>query len=145
MDGGTQICSYRDLKVWDKAMDLVAACYAITKGFPKEERYGLTSQLQRAAVSVPANIAEGRARQHRAEFLQHLSIALGSLAELETHVQIAERLGYLNSGQSEPLLSQCAEIGRMANGLRNSLKEKGQRPAGTRPPSPGPCSLTPEP
>lgn len=89
--------SYRDLEVWQKAMDLVVMCYQITNKFPRKELYGLASQLQRAAVSVPANIAEGRERQYRREFLQHLSIAYGSLAEVETHVQIAERLEYIDS------------------------------------------------
>ncbi len=87
--------SYRDLEVWQKSMDLVVVCYQITKEFPKNEIYGLSSQLQRAAVSIPSNIAEGRHRQHSKEFLQHLSIAYGSLAELETHIQIAERLHYI--------------------------------------------------
>ena len=128
MDCETRISSYRDLKVWDKAMDLVTACYTITRGFPKEERYGLTSQLQRAAVSIPANIAEGHARQHRAEYVQHLSIARGSLAELETHVQIADRLGYLSSDRTGPILGQCAEVGRMLNGLVRSLRQRQTQP-----------------
>lgn len=116
--------SYRDLEVWQKAMDLVVACYQITKKFPKNEVYGLTNQLQRAAVSIPANIAEGRERQHSKEFIQHLSIAYGSLAELETHIQIAERLTYIDMNQLKKLLDKTAEIGRMLNGLRRSL-EKG--------------------
>ncbi len=78
--------SYRDLKVWQKAMDLVVMCYQTTKKFARSEIYGLVSQLQRAAVSIPANIAEGRERQHSKEFIQHLSIAYGSLAEVETHI-----------------------------------------------------------
>jgi len=113
--------SYRDLEVWHKAMNLVVECYKITREFPKHEIYGLSSQLQRAAVSIPANIAEGRERQHRKEFLQHISIANGSIAELETHIQIAERLIYLDAQQAKCLLAQTAEIGRMLNGLRNSL------------------------
>ena len=117
--------SYRDLEVWQKAMRLVVECYKVTKEFPKHEIYGLSSQLQRAAVSIPANIAEGRERQHRKEFLQHISIANGSIAELETHIQIAERLSYLDKNQAKCLLDQTAEIGRMLNGLRNSLKKKG--------------------
>jgi len=115
--------SYRDLEVWQKAMDLVVDCYQSTKGFPKSEVYGLTSQLQRAAVSVPANIAEGRARQHTKEFLQHISIAYGSLAEVETLVQIAQRLDYLNVNQTKNILDKTAEIGRMLNGLRRSLRK----------------------
>ena len=116
--------SYRDLEVWQKAMDLVVACYQITKKFPKNEVYGLINQLQRAAVSIPANIAEGRERQYSKEFIQYLSIAYGSLAELETHIQIAERLTYIDMNQLKKLLDKTAEIGRMLNGLRRSL-EKG--------------------
>lgn len=115
--------SYRDLEVWQKAMDLVVDCYQSTKGFPKNEIYGLTSQLQRASISVPANIAEGRARQHTKEFLQHISIAYGSLAEVETLVQIAHRLDYLTDNQSNKVLDKTAEVGRMLNGLRRSLKK----------------------
>ena len=116
--------SYRDLEVWQKAIDLVVACYQITKKFPKNEVYGLINQLQRAAVSIPANIAEGRERQYSKEFIQYLSIAYGSLAELETHIQIAERLTYIDINQLKKLLDKTAEIGRMLNGLRRSL-EKG--------------------
>jgi len=118
------IKSYRDLEVWQKAMDLVVTCYEMTKGFPKNETYGLSSQLQRAAVSIPANIAEGRQRRHRKEFLQHLSIAYGSLAELETHIQIVQRLGYSDDNQTKELLGQTGEIGRMLNGLRRAIEEK---------------------
>jgi four helix bundle protein len=83
------------------------------------------SQLQRAAVSIPANIAEGRERQHTKEFLQHLSIAYGSLAELETHLQIAQRLNYLDMNHLKQTLDKTAEVGRMLNGLRKSLEKKG--------------------
>lgn len=103
-------------------MDLVVLCYQMTDNFPKNEIYGLTSQLQRAAVSIPANIAEGREKQYSKEFLKHLAIAYGSLAELETHIQIAERLKYLKVDQSNQMLGKTAEIGRMINGLRRSLK-----------------------
>ncbi len=118
------IKSYRDLEVWQKAMDLVVICYQMTKKFPKNEIYGLASQLQRAAVSIPANIAEGRQRQHSKEFLQYLSIAYGSLAEVETHVQIAGRLNYINENQIDKMLNKAAEIGRMLNGLRRSIEKK---------------------
>jgi four helix bundle protein len=118
------IKGYRDLVVWQKSMDLVVDCYTLTKGFPKSETYGLASQLQRAAVSVPANIAEGRQRQHSKEFLQHLSIACGSLAELETHIEIARRLDYINEDQINDALDKSAEIGRMLNGLRRSIEIK---------------------
>ena len=102
-------------------MDLVVECYQITKDFPKSEIYGLSSQLRRAAVSIPANIAEGRERQYTKEFIQHLSIAYGSLAELETHIQIAERLNYLDINKVKQTLEKTAEVGRMLNGLRKSL------------------------
>ena len=114
--------SYRKLDVWQRAMDLVVECYKASKRFPREELYGLTSQLQRAAVSVPANIAEGQGREHRKEFLHHLSIAHGSLAELETHLQLAERLDYINSPDVQGLLTRSEEVGRMINGLRKSLR-----------------------
>jgi len=114
--------SYRDLDVWRKAMDLVIVCYQMTNGFPKSEIYALSSQLRRAAVSIPANIAEGCARQHAKEFIQHLSIAYGSAAEVETHVLIAERLGYVEGDEVAGVLHKASEIGKMLNGLRKSLK-----------------------
>ena len=116
--------SYRDLEVWQKGMDLVVACYEAAKNFPSDERFGLTSQLQRAAVSVPANIAEGHGRTHLKEYLNHISIAYGSLMEIETHVQIAERLTYLSKESVGKLLSDTERLGRMLNGLKRSLETK---------------------
>jgi four helix bundle protein len=118
------IRSYRELEVWQKAMDLVVECYRISERFPKTELYGLTSQLQRAAVSVPANIAEGQGRSHTKEFLNHLSIAYGSLMEVETHLQIAARLNYLDLPSLELLLEKGAVVGRMLNGLMQALNRK---------------------
>ena len=118
------IRSYRDLDVWNKAMDLVVLCYELTKRFPKSEIYGLSSQLQRSAVSIPANIAEGRERQHCKEFIQHLSIAYGSLAELETHIQIAERLGDIDGKELMIILEKTSDIGKMLNGLKRSIQIK---------------------
>lgn len=118
------IKSYKDLDVWQKAMDLAVMCYQATKDFPKSEVYGLTSQLQRAAVSIPANIAEGHERKHQKEFIQHLSIAYSSLAELETHIQIAQRLDYISSDKTKRLLEMTGEIGRMLNGLRKSIEKR---------------------
>jgi four helix bundle protein len=115
------IRSYRDLKVWQESMNLVVECYQLTKTFPKNEVYGLSSQLQRSAVSVPSNIAEGRQRQHKREFIQHLSIAYGSLAELETHIQIAKRLNYIDENRLIEMINKTGEIGKMINGLRKSL------------------------
>lgn len=118
------IHSCRDLEVWQKAMDLVVNCYQIVMSFPKFEVFGLESQIQRAVVSIAANIAEGRARQHTKEFLQYLSIAYGSLAELETLLQIAERLEYITDQCLEELMDKTSTVGRMLNGLRNSLNNK---------------------
>ena len=118
-----EIRSYRDLEVWQKAMDLVTDCYRVTQNFPRSEIYGLSSQLQRAAVSIPANIAEGQGRQHRQEFIYYLSIAYGSLMELETHLQIAQRLGYIETTEIESLLNVCNQVGRLLNGLLRSLRQ----------------------
>src|SRR5688572_33416503 len=119
-----KIQTYRDFKVWQRSMDLVVACYKVTKSFPKTEIYSLTSQLQRSAVSVPANIAEGRGKRGTKEFLRYLAIAYGSLTELETHIQIAQRLLYVDQKESSQLLEQTAHVGRMINGLRLSLRNK---------------------
>jgi four helix bundle protein len=131
------IRSYQDLEVWQKAMELVEDCYRLTSGFPKEEVYGLSSQLQRSAVSVAANIAEGRERGSTREFLRHLSIAGGSLAELETHILIGQRLDYINEASGNELMDKTARIGRMLNGLRRSLQQRTRSPAPSpRPPVP---------
>src|SRR5579859_7947867 len=118
------IKSYRDLKVWEKAMDLVSESYKLTKVFPKTEIFGLTSQLQRAAVFVPANIAKGHGREHLGDYLHHLSIANGSLMELETHLLISERLAYLGTTDVERLLRQSGEVSRMLAGLTKKLRVK---------------------
>src|SRR5579859_2670583 len=117
------IKSYRDLKVWEKAMDLVSESYKLTKVFPKTEIFGLTSQLQRAAVSVPANIAEGHGREHLGDYLHHLSIANGSLMELETDLLLSVKLSYIPMSQVEPVLRIASEVGRMLAGLVRSLKD----------------------
>jgi four helix bundle protein len=113
--------SYRDLIAWRKAMELVTEIYAVTRGFPQDERYGLTNQLRRAAVSVPSNIAEGQARFSRKEFRHFLSHARGSLVEIETQVMIAQNLGYLPATQVSVLLEHAAELGRVLNGLIASI------------------------
>ena len=115
---------YGQLLVWQKAMDLAVYCYEITKPFPIEERYGLTSQIRRAAVSIPSNIAEGHARFHTKEFLNHLSIARGSLAELETELMISQRVGFLLQENLSKALVMTDEIGRMTAGLRQALEAK---------------------
>jgi four helix bundle protein len=119
--------SYRDLVVWKKSMTLVLDVYRSTQAFPKPETYGLVAQLRRAAVSVPSNIAEGQARLSTAEFKQSLGHARGSLMEVETQILISQELGYLEHDQSEKLLSASAEVGRILNGLLNSLvRERSQ-------------------
>ncbi|HEX3870698.1 MAG TPA: four helix bundle protein [Pirellulales bacterium] len=116
--------SYRDLVAWQHGVDAVAAVYAITKTFPKDELYGLTNQTRRAAVSIPANIAEGHARDSTAEYLHHLAYALGSLAELETHLTIAARLEYVSTDDAAPLFCRLDELGRILRGLQKSLRAK---------------------
>lgn len=122
--GTMNVQSYKDLKVWQKSMDLAVRCYQITTQFPKEEQYGLTSQIRRAANSVPANIAEGHGRHHTKEFLHSLSIARGSLKELETHLILAQRISLLTSEQLDPLLAATEEISRMLSGLRSALEDQ---------------------
>jgi four helix bundle protein len=117
------IKSHRDLLVWQKAMELVTACYELTHQFPDRERYGLSSQLQRAAVSTPANIAEGNARRSKPAYLNHLSIATGSLAELETHVLIAVNLKYVAEADCNSIHEQIEEVRRMLAGLMRSLTD----------------------
>lgn len=116
--------SYRDLKVWRKAMDLVADCYGLAARLPDYERYGLASQLQRAAVSIPANIAEGNGREHVGEYQHHVSIAHGSLMELETHILLIQRLHRFDATEIDAFLLKTSEVGRMLGGLRKSLKAR---------------------
>ncbi len=117
----TEIRSYRDLVVWQKGMELVEGVYRVSRTFPKEEVYGLVSQVRRAAVSIPSNIAEGQSRLTAGEFVQFLGIARGSLAEVETQLLLAQRLAFLTPETTEPLLELTAEIGRLLNGLLRSL------------------------
>jgi four helix bundle protein len=114
--------SYRELIAWQKAMDFTAEVYRATRSFPKEELYGVTSQLRRASVSIPSNIAEGQGRQTTGEFRQFLGHARGSLLETETQILLSERLEYLDHRTAESLLNQAAEVGRILNGLMSSLK-----------------------
>jgi four helix bundle protein len=115
------IKSYRELFAWQKAMDLVALVYRASARFPREEVFGLTSQLRRATVAIPSNIAEGQGRRSTREFLNFLSIAHGSLCEVETQILIAQRLHYLADADVNTLLEMAAEVGRLLNGLSNSL------------------------
>ncbi len=112
--------SYRDLKVWQSSKALAVEIYRLTSGLPKEEAYGLVAQMRRSAVSVPSNIAEGNARPTK-EYVRFIGIAQGSLAELETQLEIACDIGYFEQSAMFPLLEQTTEIGRMLGGLEKSL------------------------
>ena len=114
--------NYRDLIAWQKSMNLVEEIYLTSKSFPKDETYGLTSQIRRAAVSIPSNIAEGEGRTSPKEFLNFLSFAYGSLCEVETQILIAERLNYINSEKKVVIMAACDEIGKIINGLKKSLR-----------------------
>ena len=116
------IQSYRDLRVWQLGMDLTVELYKTTQSFPSEEKFGLTSQIRRAASSIPANIAEGHARG-RKEYQQFLRIAAGSLTELETHLMISQRVGLLPETKLEEILRTTDQLGRMINKLRSALKQ----------------------
>ena len=115
------IKSHRDLIVWQKSMDLVVSVYRATESFPKAEVYGLTSQIRRAVTSIPANIAEGQGRRLTKEFLYFLANARGSLWELDTHLESAQRLGFLSLEVHVDLRSQLDEVGRILNGLMRSV------------------------
>jgi len=128
MEGRSKITSYRDLLVWQKGMDLVTEVYRITRKLPAHEAYGLAAQMQRAAVSIPSNIAEGFGRQHRREYLQHLAFANGSLKEVETQTLITVRLGYLREGEIRVVLQLADELGRMLNGLMRKLRASHRSP-----------------
>jgi four helix bundle protein len=116
--------NYRDLVAWQKAMELALAAYCESGRFPKHEIFGLTSQLRRAAVAVPSNIAEGQGRTTTRDFLNFLSIANGSLKEVETHVLLAERLAYIPHAVAQLLLSLTDEVGRLLHGLMAALRKK---------------------
>ena len=115
---------FKDLVAWQKAMELVSAVYRITSGWPREELYGLTSQVRRAAVSVPSNLAEGHGRTGPREFAHDVSIAYGSLCELETQVLIAEQLGYSDDATTESLTTKILEVRRLIGGLLRSLRTR---------------------
>jgi len=122
----TEVKSFRDLRIWQRAMDLVPAVYRLLDKLPREEKYGLAEQVRRAVVSVPANIAEGHARKHTKEFLQHLSIARGSLAELLTLLLVAERLNYLAAEDVTRIEQQIADLAMPMNGLIRRLQARAQ-------------------
>ena len=115
--------SYKDLIVWQKAIDMATWIYGLTKQFPKEEIYGITSQMRRAAVSVPSNIAEGQSRQHKTEFRQFLHIAKGSLSELETQLTIANNLGYAKEKDFQDGTARIDETSKLLYSLIRKLNE----------------------
>jgi len=116
--------SYRELTAWQRAMDFAENVYVITRTWPREELYGLTGQLRRAAASVPSNIAEGQGRESDKDFLRFLAIAKGSLHEAETQIMLGERLDYHRTETTHALLQQSAEVGRLLNGLMKSLRTR---------------------
>jgi four helix bundle protein len=113
---------YKNLKIWQKSVDLAVSIYNVTKIFPREEQYGLTSQIRRSAVSVPSNIAEGSGRNSKKEFMNFLSISHGSSYELETQLLIASRVGYLGQDEYQNIANDLIEIQKMNSGLKKSLK-----------------------
>lgn len=117
--GGT----YSDLAAWQAAMDLVEDVYGITRGFPREELYTLTSQLRRAAISIPSNIAEGKGRISDRDLLQFLHYSRGSLFEVETQIALGRRLGYVDIKQEHDLLLQTARVGQLLNGLIRAFRQ----------------------
>jgi len=121
-----EIQSYRDLVVWQRGMDLAAAVYHLTKAFPREEQFGMTSQMRRAAASVPANIAEGYGRASRADYIRFLRIAQGSLKGVETHLLLSARVELCRTEAIQPLLAQSEAIGKMLRALIHSLERKGE-------------------
>jgi four helix bundle protein len=116
--------SFRELEVWKLAMDLAEACYRITKSFPKDELFGMTSQVRRSAASIPANIAEGQGREHTKEFLNHLSVARGSLMELQTHLLLGQRVGLLKDNDLDTLIALCERVSQMISRLQQALRRR---------------------
>jgi four helix bundle protein len=116
------IQNYTDLVVWQKAMDLAVECYKASRPFPSDERFGLTAQVRRAAASVPANVAEGHGRAHRGDYAHHLSIARGSVKEVEVHLLLAERLGYVKAPEVKEARELCESVSRMLTRLQRALR-----------------------
>lgn len=127
--------SHRDLEVWQRAMDLVVESYAVSRALPRDELFGLTSQIRRASVSVPSNVAEGYGRIHRGDYVRHLSIAAGSLRELKTLLEITYRLGYLDKSALRGPVRLADRVGQMLHRLTQRLSKSGE--ADTRNPEPG--------
>lgn len=121
--GTGKIQSYRDLQVWQQGMALAEDCYRLTRTFPMEEVYGMVSQIRRASVSIPANIAEGYGREHRNEYIRFLQIAQGSLKELETHLLLAERVELITPQTAQPILAQCESTDKLLRALLRALQK----------------------
>ncbi len=119
------ILNYRDLRVWQAGMNLAEEIYRSTQTFPRTETYGLASQMRRAAVSIPSNITEGHTKESTKEYLRHISMAQGSLAELQTQIEIAGRLDYLTADQTGGLLDSTVSLARQLYALRNGLLKRG--------------------
>jgi four helix bundle protein len=130
-EGEMQVRHYQQLIAWKKAIALVTHVYSLTAIFPRDEMYGLISQLRRAAVSIPSNIAEGQGRATRGEFIQFLCHSRGSLFEVETQLEISRNLGYITSEQLTSLSSELSELGRILNGPITSLQQKRDRALAT--------------
>ena len=132
------IHDYRDLTVWQKAVELTTVTYTLLHGFPPHERFGLCSQMQRAATSVASNIAEGNAHRHRGHYLHHLDIARGSLFELSTQLEIAQRLGYVSDLAAAPARTLIESVSRMLYRLTSMLRSAPALPVPSRVPKPPP-------
>jgi four helix bundle protein len=126
-----RINAYRDLEVWQRSMQVTLTCYRVTASFPRSEVYGVTSQLRRACVSIAANLAKGHNRRSRRAYLNHVHVALGSQAEVETLVELSRSLAYLSCSEADALLLEIARVGRMLHALARSLDSglDPQRPA----------------
>ncbi|WP_310047281.1 four helix bundle protein [Luteibacter sp. 3190] len=121
-NGGAPFVSFRDLEAWQEAMALTVRVYALSERFPSSERFGLCSQLRRAAVSIPSNLVEGHARGATRDFIRFIGMARGSLAEVQTQVEIAGRLGYIDLTDESSVMAGCDKLGRILRGLRKSLE-----------------------
>jgi len=116
--------NFRNLEIWKRSISLVTEIYKLTNSFPQHERYGLTSQMQRAAVSCPSNIAEGSAKSSKKDFVRFLEISLGSLLELETELIVSFNLGYINSARFDEIQASLIELQKMINGFKNHLDKE---------------------
>lgn len=121
--GDSTIYSYRDLKVWQQAMELAKVCYELTRGFPRDELFGMTSQIRRSAASIPANIAEGNGRENRGDYIHSLRIAQGSFKELDTHLLLSEQIGLTSPEPVQLILGRCETVGKMLRALIRSLQK----------------------